>query len=73
LAIEYLKQGIILQLIEHTKQVLHPQAKIVLLSAPQAVDYYPHIGFTQHMSAWTKSKKTLGKVTALLGSKKMDY
>jgi len=32
-AIEYLKQGIILQLIEHTKQVLHPQAKIVLLSA----------------------------------------
>ena len=52
---EYLKQGIGLQLIEHTKQALHPQAKIVLLSAPQAVDYYPHIGFTQHMSAWTKS------------------
>ena len=55
LAIEYQKQGIILQLIEHTKQALHPQAKIVLLSAPQAVDYYPHIGFTQHMSAWVKS------------------
>ena len=49
------KQGIGVQLIEHTKQALHPQAKIVLLSAPQAVDYYPHIGFTQHMSAWTKS------------------
>ena len=52
---QYQKQGIGLQLIEHTKQALHPQAKIVLLSAPQAVDYYPHIGFTQHMSAWTKS------------------
>ena len=49
------EQCIGLQLIEHTKQALHPQAKIVLLSAPQAVDYYPHIGFTQHMSAWTKS------------------
>ena len=52
---QYQKQGIGLQLIEHTKQALHPQAKIVLLSAPQTVDYYPHIGFTQHMSAWTKS------------------
>ncbi|MFD8309136.1 GNAT family N-acetyltransferase [Streptomyces sp. NPDC059690] len=30
-----------------------PQAKIVLLSAPAAVDYYPHIGFTRHDSAWT--------------------
>jgi len=29
-----------------------PQAKLVLLSAPAAVDYYPHIGFTRHESAW---------------------
>ena len=29
-----------------------PRAKIVLLSAPAAVDYYPHIGFQQHGSAW---------------------
>ena len=36
---QYQKQGIGLQLIEHTKQALHPQAKIVLLSAPQSVDY----------------------------------
>lgn len=27
--------------------------RIVLLSAPKAVDYYPRIGFTQHPSAWT--------------------
>jgi hypothetical protein len=26
---------------------------IVLLAAPKAVDYYPHVGFTQHHSAWT--------------------
>ena len=32
-----------------------PAAKIVLLAAPAAVDYYPHIGFTQHPSAWTLS------------------
>ena len=29
-----------------------PQAKVVLLSAPAAVDYYPHIGFSRHDSAW---------------------
>jgi GNAT superfamily N-acetyltransferase len=31
---------------------LHPQAKIILLAAPAARDYYPHIGFTRHDSAW---------------------
>jgi GNAT superfamily N-acetyltransferase len=29
-----------------------PSAKIVLLSAPAAQDYYPHIGFSRHDSAW---------------------
>ena len=30
-----------------------PAAKLILLAAPAAVDYYPHIGFRQHPSAWT--------------------
>jgi GNAT superfamily N-acetyltransferase len=29
-----------------------PAAKLVLLSAPAASRYYPHIGFTSHSSAW---------------------
>jgi ribosomal protein S18 acetylase RimI-like enzyme len=29
-----------------------PIAKIVLLSAPAAADYYPHVGFARHSSAW---------------------
>jgi GNAT superfamily N-acetyltransferase len=29
-----------------------PRAKIVLLAAPAAVDYYPRIGFRRHESAW---------------------
>jgi predicted N-acetyltransferase YhbS len=28
------------------------QATVILLAAPKAVDYYPHIGFTRHDSAW---------------------
>lgn len=29
-----------------------PQAAVILLAAPKAVDYYPHVGFTRHDSAW---------------------
>ena len=31
---------------------LGPQCKLILLSAPAASDYYPHLGFRQHPSAW---------------------
>ena len=48
------RRGIGQELLATLKQALHPQCKIILLAAPQAVDYYPHIGFTQHPSAWTK-------------------
>ncbi len=44
--------GIGKQLIRETQAALAPSAKIILLAAPAAVDYYPHIGFTQHPSAW---------------------
>lgn len=41
------KQGIGKKLIRETK--LHsPQAKLILLAAPAAVNYYPKIGMTQH-------------------------
>ena len=50
----YQRRGIGQELLATLKQALHPQCKIILLAAPQAVDYYPHIGFTQHPSAWTK-------------------
>ena len=29
------------------------KARIILLAAPKAAQYYPHTGFTQHPSAWT--------------------
>jgi predicted N-acetyltransferase YhbS len=29
-----------------------PDAYIVLLAAPKAVEYYPRVGFTRHESAW---------------------
>ncbi|MCB5906287.1 GNAT family N-acetyltransferase [Streptomyces pinistramenti] len=48
---EFQKRGIGVDLIRRIQQEA-PDAKIVLLSAPAAADYYPHIGFTQHGSAW---------------------
>ncbi|MCZ7428713.1 GNAT family N-acetyltransferase [Micromonospora sp. WMMA1949] len=45
------RSGIGKALIEATRNEA-PMAKIVLLSAPAASDYYPHIGFTRHDSAW---------------------
>ena len=50
----YQRRGIGQELLATLKPALHPQCKIILLAAPQATDYYPHIGFTQHQSAWTK-------------------
>jgi GNAT superfamily N-acetyltransferase len=50
--VAYQRQGIGIMLIQKTRQKLGPHAKIILLAAPAAVEYYPHIGFTKHNSAW---------------------
>jgi ribosomal protein S18 acetylase RimI-like enzyme len=46
------RQGIGKQLIQTTQNALGPRCKIILLSAPAAVDYYPHLGFERHNQAW---------------------
>lgn len=43
--------GIGRELIRRTQEA-GGQAMVILLSAPRAVGYYPHVGFTQHLSAW---------------------
>jgi predicted N-acetyltransferase YhbS len=48
---DHQRSGIGRALIDATRSEA-PAAKLVLLSAPAAVDYYPHIGFTRHESAW---------------------
>ena len=45
------RQGIGRELIRRTKQA-GGRASVILLSAPTATDYYPHIGMKQHPSAW---------------------
>lgn len=45
------RQGIGRELIRLTRDAA-PQANLILLAAPKAVDYYPRIGFARHESAW---------------------
>jgi GNAT superfamily N-acetyltransferase len=44
-------RGIGKQLVRLTREAT-PQATLILLAAPKAVDYYPRIGMTRHESAW---------------------
>jgi predicted N-acetyltransferase YhbS len=49
--LDYQGQGIGKELVRLTRQAT-PQAMVILLAAPKAVDYYPKIGMTRHESAW---------------------
>jgi ribosomal protein S18 acetylase RimI-like enzyme len=53
--VSHQRSGIGKELIRRTQQAGGPHALVVLLAAPAAVDYYPHLGFTKHSSAWTLS------------------
>jgi len=49
--VSHQRKGIGRELIRRTREA-GGQAKIVLLAAPKAVDYYPRVGFEKHPSAW---------------------
>jgi len=47
------RQGIGTRLIRETQDRLRPTCRLLLLSAPAAVEYYPKVGFERHPEAWT--------------------
>jgi len=49
---KYQKQGIGKELLRFVKKET-PKAKLILLAAPKAINYYPHIGFTQSEQCYT--------------------
>ena len=48
---DYQGKGIGKELVRRTRAET-PEAMVILLAAPNAVDYYPKIGMTRHESAW---------------------
>lgn len=47
------KQGIGRELIRRTHEAAGRKTTLILLAAPKARSYYPHIGMTPHDSCWT--------------------
>jgi GNAT superfamily N-acetyltransferase len=45
------RRGIGRELMQRTRDAA-PEATLILLAAPAAVEYYPRVGFTRHDSAW---------------------
>lgn len=50
--VSHQRHGIGKELMRITQRESGPQTTVILLAAPKAVDYYPHVGFRQHPSAW---------------------
>jgi predicted N-acetyltransferase YhbS len=48
----YQRKGIGRELIRRTHEVAGLDTALILLAAPAARDYYPHIGMTRHDSCW---------------------
>lgn len=49
--VSHQKMGIGKELMRRT-QAAAPHAQLILLAAPAAEAYYPHVGFTHHPQAW---------------------
>ncbi len=48
------KQGIGRELIERTHQAAGLRTRLILIAAPKAQSYYPHIGMVPHDSCWMR-------------------
>lgn len=46
------RKGIGRELMRRTQALAGKHAKLILLAAPAAEMYYPHVGFTHHPQAW---------------------
>lgn len=53
------RQGIGKKLIQRTREQLGAKCLLILLSAPAAVTYYPHVGFQKHPEAWILKPETV--------------
>jgi ribosomal protein S18 acetylase RimI-like enzyme len=52
------RQGIGRELIRRTHEAGGLHSNLILLSAPKAETYYPHIGMTKHGSCWIIPRRT---------------
>ncbi|APZ93354.1 GNAT family N-acetyltransferase [Fuerstiella marisgermanici] len=58
--VEFQKLGIGKELIRRTHEAAGLGTTLILLSAPNATSYYPHIGMTKHESCWITPRQAGG-------------
>jgi predicted N-acetyltransferase YhbS len=51
------KQGIGRELIRRTHEAAGWSTNLILLAAPKAATYYPHIGMSRHESCWVVPRR----------------
>src|SRR5215471_10445835 len=56
---DFQRQGIGKELIRQTHAAAGLHTTLILLAAPKAITYYPHIGMTRHDSCWIIPRQTV--------------
>ncbi len=59
--VAYQRRGIGRELIRRTHEMAGPATTLILLAAPKAASYYPHIGLSSHPSCWIIRGKGAGE------------
>jgi predicted N-acetyltransferase YhbS len=54
---KYQRQGIGRELIRRTHEAAGLHTTLILLAAPKAQAYYPHVGMTKHESCWVTARQ----------------
>ena len=54
---EYQRRGIGQELIRLTEEAIGEESMLLLLAAPDAMEYYPHVGFAKAENAWIKKRR----------------
>jgi len=49
---DYQRRGIGRELVRRVREAIGEESMLLLLAAPNAMDYYPHIGFEKVENAW---------------------
>lgn len=57
--VAFQRKGIGRELISRTHEAGGLQTNLILLAAPKAEGYYPHIGMTRHNSCWITPRRTV--------------
>ena len=55
--VQYQRQGIGKELLRRTHEAAGLQTNLILLAAPRAQTYYPHVGMIRHESCWTMPRQ----------------